>query len=91
MSTIGSKKLAESLRSSHHTFSPSSSSDHTVVLKRVQFRRIPVLFSQGSNFRVGVNLSVAVHAFLIGILTSTLIEEILQLRYMFLTGHWPSS
>ena len=56
--------------------------NHTVVLTLVCLWRNPILFYQLSDFHMVVNLSIAVHALLIHLVTSFSVDEILLPRYM---------
>ena len=80
-----SKQHAVCLYSSHPAFSPSVTfkskcCNHTVVL--MQLGRILTFFYQRPVFHTVINLSVAVHALPMQMLTSLSVDEILLLRYI---------
>ena len=73
-------------QSSHLGFSlrallKSMQGNHTIVPTWLQLGRIPILFSQRVNFHIVNKLSIAVHAFLMHILTSLSVDEILLPSY----------
>ena len=79
------KQHVESLWSSHSFFFSSVSlkfrwGSHTVVLTRLQFERIPVLFYQRLDLHIFDNLLMTVYCFPICMLTSFSVDEIFILR-----------
>ena len=57
----------------------------------LQFRRISALFYRKSDFHIVINLSIAIRAFFMHILTYLSVDEILLLRYMNWSTNFRSS